>query len=411
LRLPSLRPYQQTLLTDRARDVLTVSATQVGKTYALACWLLGQMWVYRGIHPWWWCAPVYPQVEAGYRLMAAMAKASGVLESERSSPFPRLKLLNGTVAEFRSWEREQNLMGTSIAGGVVDEAGLLSPQAQAAISTRRSSTLGPLRYIGNPGVVAGPFRRLCALAEAPDHDPAIFSAHKWTWKDKANALPEHQRREYEAFVHQEQLSLPEYEFRRLYEAEWTEDEAAVFRGVDAVVEWGQSELLPPDADDFVLGVDVGQTNDYLVVCSFGIKTRRIEIRDRFRGIGYPQAAERIQQIALGLQHAVITVEVNGPGVALVQELDRLGVDYLPFTTTNQSKQEIVIGLAADIQQKRVRIADHVPLPYELAAFRYERLPSGLYRYGAPAGEHDDCVMAACLARYAAIRSDYQIGWL
>jgi hypothetical protein len=399
------------LLNDKARDVLCVSATQVGKTFSLACWLLYRMWEYGGLHPYWWCAPTYPQVQAGCRLMVDLASKSGILRSERVSPFPTITLVNGSRCEFRSWEREQNLMGTSIAAGVIDEAGLLSPEAQAAISTRRSSTLGPLRYIGNPGVTAGPFRRLCALAEAPDHDPAIFSMHKWTWRDKAAALPPTQRVEYEAFIGQEKLSLPEYEFMRLYDAEWTEDEAAVFRGVDACIEHGNSSLLPFDADDFVLGVDVGQTNDYLVVASFGIKTRRIEIRDRFRGIGYPQAAERIQQLHMGLRHAIICVEANGPGVALIQELDRLGVEYLPFTTTNQSKQEIVIGLAADIQQKRVSIADHAPLPYELTAYRYERLPSGLYRYGAPAGEHDDCVMAACLARYAAIRSDFQIGWL
>lgn len=411
MRLPPLRPYQLELLNDPARDVLTVSATQVGKTFALACWLLRQMWVYRGPNPFWWCAPIYPQVEAGYRLVLHMADAAGIVKSKTVSPFPRISLVNGTSVEFRSWEREQNLMGTSIAGGVIDEAGLLNQEAQAAISTRRSSTLGPLRYIGNPGVTAGPFRRLCALAESPDRDPAIFSMHKWTWQDKAKALEPQQRREYEAFIRQEQLSLPEYEFRRLYEAEWTEDEAAVFRGVDACIEHGDTSLLPPDADDFVLGVDVGQTNDYLVVASFGMKTRRLEIRDRFRGIGYPQAAERIQQLALGLRQCVICVETNGPGVALVQELDRLGVEYLPFTTTNQSKQEIVIGMAADIQQRRIRIADHAPLPYELTAFRYERLPSGLYRYGAPSGEHDDCVMAACLARYAALRSDFQIGWL
>ena len=391
--------------------MLCVSATQVGKTFALACWLLGRAWQYRGIHPWWWLAPIYPQVQAGNRLMVALAKQSGILEAERVSPFPILKLVNGSTIEFRSWEREQNLMGTSIAGGVIDEAGLLTPEAQAAISTRRSSTLGQLRYIGNPGITAGPFRRLCARAESADRDPTIFSMHKWTWKDKAAALPEPQRSEYASFIHQEELSLPEYEFRRLYEAEWTEDEAAVFRGVDAVVEWGDSRTMNPDEDDFVLGVDVAQMSDYLVVASFGIKSRRIEIRERFRGIGYPQAAERIQRLSVFLKHAAICVEVNGPGIALVQELDRLGVEYLPFTTTAQSKQEIVIGMAADIQQRRVRIADHAPLPYELAAFRYERLPSGLYRYGAPEGEHDDCVMAACLARHAAIRSDFQIGWL
>ena len=115
------------------------------------------------LHPWWWTAPTYNQVIAGFRLMVAIASSAGALAKEpTTTPYPVVTLENGASIEFRSWEREQNLMGTSIAGGVVDEAGLLTPEAQAALSTRRSSTLGPLRYIGNPGVVAGPFRRLVA---------------------------------------------------------------------------------------------------------------------------------------------------------------------------------------------------------------------------------------------------------
>jgi hypothetical protein len=34
---------------------------------------------------------------------------------------------------------------------------------------------------------------------------------------------------------------------------------------------------------------------------------------------------------------------------------------------------------------------------ELLAFEAERLPSGLLRYGAPQGYHDDCVMSLALA--------------
>jgi hypothetical protein len=34
---------------------------------------------------------------------------------------------------------------------------------------------------------------------------------------------------------------------------------------------------------------------------------------------------------------------------------------------------------------------------ELEAYEAERLPSGLLRYGAPEGMHDDCVMSLALA--------------
>ena len=53
------------------------------------------------------------------------------------------------------------------------------------------------------------------------------------------------------------------------------------------------------------------------------------------------------------------------------------------------------------------------MPYEFAAFRYRRTPSGNYQYSAPDGEHDDTVMAACLARHglghALVAGAY--GWL
>lgn len=411
--LPTLRPYQRRLLSDPARDVMCVSATQVGKTFAMACWLLARVWEYRGPHVWWWLAPTYNQVLQGVRLMSAISKSAGVADprSPTMTPYPVLKLVNGKVVEFRSWEREQNLAGTTIAGGVVDEAGLLSPQAHGIISTRRSETLGPLRYIGNPGLVAGPFRKLCSMGERDD--TGTYSFHKWTWQDKHAALLDSNPEAaalYANFIGKEKETLPEFEFRRLYEAVWTEDEAAVFRGAaDCVV---PGEPLEAGADSFVIGVDVAQSVDYLVAVSMGKNTRRLDLRYRARGIGYPQAAIHLHDLSKRLK-APLVVEDNGPGVALIQELVRLQANVMPFTTTAQSKQELILTLAADVQEKRIKIGDQSPMPYEFGVFRYERTPSGLYRYTAPAGEHDDCVMAAALARYGVGRAisldDY--GWI
>lgn len=371
----------------------------------MASWLLAYAWEFPGLHPYWWLAPTYNQVVAGFRLMVALASSAGVVRGRpTTSPFPVLSLVSGSRIEFRSWEREQNLMGTSVAGGVIDEAGLLTPEAQAAISSRRSETLGPLRYIGNPGIVAGPFRRLCGLgieASVPGSPMSkVYSFHRWTWQDKYNALLDEnpaKAADYVTFIEQERASLPDFEFRRLYDAEWTEDEAAVFRGVASVV--SDNGLSAPDSDQFCLGVDVAQVSDYLCAVSIGAKGRRLELRSRMRGVPYPAAAVELASLQRSMGNAPIVLEINGPGVALAQEFDRLCVQYIPFTTTSQSKQELVMTLAADVQEKRVTIADHAPMPEEFERFRYERTPSGTYRYSAPSGEHDDTVMAACLARW------------
>jgi hypothetical protein len=167
-------------------------------------------------------------------------------------------------------------------------------------------------------------------------------------------------------------------------------------------------------DRFVIGVDVAQSVDYLAAVSYGINTRRLELRYRARGIPYAQAAITLKQLSTELD-APLVVEENGPGIALIQELARLDVPVHPFVTTAQSKQELILNLAADIQggPSRCVVADHSPLPHEFAMYRYTRGPTGLYRYSAPDGEHDDTVMAAALARWGMSRSvdlkDY--GWL
>jgi hypothetical protein len=231
----------------------------------------------------------------------------------------------------------------------------------------------------------------------------IYSLHRWTWDDKRAALDlesPSKAREYATFISQERASLPEFEFRRLYDAEWTEDEAAVFRGLDRCIARGDTAFLEPGTDRFTVGVDVAQAVDYLAVVSYAQQSKRLELRHRVRGMSYQQAAQDVDRIVRSLNaHAV--VEDNGPGVALIAEMQRLGTPMRTFTTTAQSKQELILSLAADVQEARVTVADHAPLPYEMAIFRYERTPSGLYRYAAPQGEHDDTVMAAALARWGA----------
>jgi hypothetical protein len=158
---------------------------------------------------------------------------------------------------------------------------------------------------------------------------------------------------------------------------------------------------------------VAQSIDYLAAVSWATNTRRIELRYRVRGIPYAQAAQELKALSASLGNASLVVEENGPGIALIQELQRLDVPYLPFITTAQSKQELILNLAADVQAGRCVVADHPPLPHEMAMYRYTRGPTGLYRYSAPDGEHDDTVMAAALARWGMSRavnlSDY--GWV
>ena len=65
--------------------------------------------------------------------------------------------------------------------------------------------------------------------------------------------------------------------------------------------------------------------------------------------------------------------------------------------TNASKQHIIDSLAIAFERGDLKIIDDPVLIAELQAYESERLPSGLVRYNAPEGLHDDCCIALALA--------------
>jgi hypothetical protein len=96
--------------------------------------------------------------------------------------------------------------------------------------------------------------------------------------------------------------------------------------------------------------------------------------------------------------------LNSIGQPVLEQVWREGMLIEGFLTTNASKAAIVEGLALALERGELQILNDPVLLAELQAFRAEPLPSGMMRYSAPAGHHDDCVMALALAWQAASRA-------
>ncbi len=68
-----------------------------------------------------------------------------------------------------------------------------------------------------------------------------------------------------------------------------------------------------------------------------------------------------------------------------------------FTTTNQNKASLVDSLALALERREIALLNDPVLISELQAYEAETTVTGLIRYGAPNGQHDDCVMSLLLA--------------
>ena len=93
----------------------------------------------------------------------------------------------------------------------------------------------------------------------------------------------------------------------------------------------------------------------------------------------------------------IIAEQNSIGQPLIEQLTRDGMPIQPFTTTYASKAQAVEALALAFERGDIRILNDAVLVSELTAYEAVPLPSGLRRYGAPSGQHDDCVIALAIA--------------
>ena len=90
------------------------------------------------------------------------------------------------------------------------------------------------------------------------------------------------------------------------------------------------------------------------------------------------------------------------GQPIIEQLQRDNLPVWGFTTTNATKAKAVDDLALAFEQGNIKIINNPILISELQAYEGERLPSGLIRYSAPEGMHDDCVMSLMMGWQGAI---------
>ena len=190
--------------------------------------------------------------------------------------------------------------------------------------------------------------------------------------------------------------VPERTYRQEWLAEFMEDGGGVFRRVsDAATATAQSAAQ--DGRRNVIGVDWGKSNDWTVLTVLDLGERAQAAIDRFNQIDYQVQIGRLRALCERFHPTVVIAERNSMGEPLIEQLQRMGLPVQPFLTTNATKTAAIDALALAFERGDLRILPDPVLVAELQAYEMERLPSGLLRYGAPAGMHDDCVMSLALA--------------
>jgi hypothetical protein len=138
-----------------------------------------------------------------------------------------------------------------------------------------------------------------------------------------------------------------------------------------------------------------------VLTVIDMDAKQVVAVDRFNQVDWATQRARVWALNDRWQVDSWLAELNSIGSPNIEALQEEGLSVEGFTTTNQSKAEIIQALALAFERGEITIPDYAPLVAELNRFESTRLASGRWRYEAPAGQHDDCVISLALAWNAA----------
>lgn len=333
----------------------------------------------------WWVAPTYKVANVGWRMirrLGSQVPGAVVYRADRTVTFP-----GGGEVVVRSADNPDSLRGEGLDFVVLDEcAFMLEESWTEALRPALSDRRGRAMFISTPSG-RNWFWRLWQRG---------LEGGEWhSWQLPTGDNPYIDPDEIEAA----RAMLPEATFRQEYLAEFIEGAGLVFRNIRACL--AAPPAGPAPGGVYVMGVDWAQTRDFTALVVMDVRTRQVVAIDRFNQIGWDVQRGRLAALAQQWNVAAILAEQNSIGGPNVEALQREGLPIYAFQTTSQSKQNVITALQLAFERGEIHIPDDPVLISELEAYEATRLPSGRWRYEAPAGVHDDTVIALALANEAA----------
>ena len=334
-----------------------------------------------------WVAPTYRQTMIAFRLMVKALR--GVFASDPNKSEMRLELVNGSVIQFASAERYDNLRGEGVSFLVMDESAQIMEEAwTAALRPALSDTNGRAIFIGTPRG-RNWFWNIFQLGL----DPLEEEWESFTFPTAANPyIPAKE-------IASAKRSLPEETFLAEYEAEFLEESAGVFRNIDGCVMGGIED--PREGYTYVIGLDLAKYEDFTVVTVLNFENMHVDYWQRFNKIDWEDQLDIVAETAQRYNHALIEMDATGVGDPLVVSLQKRGVMVNAVKFNNIRKEQYVTNLRTMLQNKEITFPYLPVLIKELKMFSYHFTDLRNIVYGAPPGKHDDTITSLMLCAWKA----------
>lgn len=323
-----------------------------------------------------------------------------------------ISFINGSEIKFLSAEMGDALRGYSCNGIVcIDECAFIQDEAFNLIQPWTDFHRAPKLLVSTPFVKSGFFYQYYNYGLENSHNTVSINWSDPLYReDIEKVMPPERLEEYRQV-------LPYNVFRTEYLGEWLDDDGSVFIGFNDCLK----ENTISSSDRLFVGIDWSNQsrNDDTCISIINQNGQQVYLK-YFNNLTPLGQIDVIANELKPYENQIISIEpeLNSIGESYTELLkERLQpstqnkVDG--FTTTNNSKSEIVSNLQVAFEQQSIMILPDEKQTRQLGYFSAEYNPkTKVVTYNAPQGLHDDICMALMLSydayKKSGIRGNYSI---
>ena len=377
---------KKVLKASKDKNVVICAGRQVGKTELaiMRAWLAAKEAPNRTI---WWLSPTLRQCRRDIMpRMLRMFRDEKEFDDVTVTDMI-LYLKNGSRIIFLSGEQQyaDHLLGATLDFAILDEAARLDKKIW-------EQYIEPMLIVkkANVWMISTPLGR-------------NWFYEAWMWgknKDFPKWQSYHTPSTESPFIRgrlkEIEKRTPKNIFEQEYLAKFTDSAGGAFFGLGSCEE---NYKLPVEFDrkkTYMCGVDLARKNDFTVITIID-NEGRIVYMDRCRDVAFEQQKSRINHAINLYGKCPVYIDATGMGSSVFEALRNSGMRIEGINLDYKTKAEIIQHLGFQIETQSVIYPIGSIVLEELQNYEFSRSPTGLIKYEAASGHHDDCVIALALA--------------
>ena len=197
-------------------------------------------------------------------------------------------------------------------------------------------------------------------------------------------------------------SLPPDLFKQEFEAAFIDSSNDVFVGIDQVSTVNEYDLRKQDV---FVGIDTGLTGDMSVVTLIN-SVGKVVFIDNNNKQSINLIADRFKDVLSRYNIVGGFIETNGIGRAMYDLIQPFYRKIKAFTTTQDSKMEMVRKLIHDVETLTIELPNDELCPElhrEFSEYSYKLSTTGKLSFGHIPGGHDDYIDSLMLANFSRVK--------